>query len=441
MDLNTQSSVQKLQAALHARAKGAPAIRFHALYDKVYRMDFLKEAYARCKANKGASGVDHQRFEDIEEYGVEQWLEELSQDLRNGIYKPLPVRRVNIPKPDGKLRPLGIPVIRDRVAQMAAVLVLEPIFEADLQPEQHAYRRNHSAQDALRAVHNLLRCGHTQVIDADLSGYFDTIPHAELMQSLARRIVDGKMLHLIKMWLEAPVQEVDEKGHMQRTTRNRDEKKGTPQGAPISPLLSNVYMRRFILGWKQLGYEKRFRAFIVNYADDFVICCKGPAQTALLTMRSMMGKLRLTVNESKTHLRQAPQESFDFLGYTFGRCHAAKTGERYLGRTPSKKRVQRLIEKITDETSRSHLHEEAAQIVVRLNRIIRGWGNYFSGGTVSKVYGKIDYHARNRMRRWLRNKHKRPTINYQTYPDRVLHKELGLISLAAEMATTRARRA
>src|ERR1700740_2738301 len=316
MSLTTPFSVQKLQTALHAKAKESPSFRFHALYDKVYRKDVLAYAYERCQANGGAAGVDNQTFENIEAYGKERWLDELAQELKNRTYQPQPVRRVYIPKPDRKQRPLGVPAIKDRGAQMAAVLVLEPIFEADLQPEQYACRPDRSALDAVKHVHKLLNTGHGQIVDADLSGYFDSIPHPDLLQSVARRIVDGAMLHLIKMWLEAPVEETDEKGNKHRSTRNRDEGKGTPQGAPISPLLSNLYMRRFVLGWKKLGHEKRLAAYIVNYADDLVICWRGRAEEARATSGDIMGKLRLTVNETKTRGCKLPEEKFDFLGYT-----------------------------------------------------------------------------------------------------------------------------
>src|SRR5665811_2546386 len=250
MSLTTPTRVQKLQMALHAKAKESPDFRFYALYDKVYRKDVLAYAYERCKANAGAAGVDDQTFENIEQYGVERWLDELAQALKSRTYQPQPVRRVYIPKPDGKQRPLGIPSIRDRIVQTGAVLVLEPIFEADLQPEQYAYRADRSALDAVKHVHKLINTGHEEIVDADLSSYFDTVPHAELMKSVARRVVDGAMLHLIKMWLEAPVEETDERGNKRRSTRNRDEGRGTPQGSPISPLFSNLYMRRFVLGWK-----------------------------------------------------------------------------------------------------------------------------------------------------------------------------------------------
>jgi RNA-directed DNA polymerase len=226
MSLIPPEKLQKLQAALHAKAKASPDQRFHALYDKVCRPDVLAFAYERCRANGGAAGVDGQTFADIQKQGVAQWLGELAKELRDRTYRPSPVRRVYIPKPDGKQRPLGIPTVKDRVAQTAAMLVLEPIFEADLQPEQYAYRANRSALHAVEHVESLLRSGHTDVVDADLSGYFDSIPHAELMQCLRRRIVDGVMLHLLKMWLEMPVEEEDERGNKRRTTRNRDEGRG-----------------------------------------------------------------------------------------------------------------------------------------------------------------------------------------------------------------------
>ena len=239
-NLTTPASVQKLQTALHDKAKEAPDFRFHALYDKVYRKDVLAFAYDCCKANGGTAGVDGQTFEDIETYGRERWLDELAQELKSRTYQPLPVRRVYIPKPDGKQRPLGVPAIRDRAAEVAAVLVLEPIFEADLPPEQYAYRRDRSALDAVRRVHKLVNTGHGEIVDADLSSYFDTLPHSELLKSVARRVVDGAMLHLIKMWLEAPVEETDESGNKRRSTRNRDEGRGTPQGSPMTPRTQKI---------------------------------------------------------------------------------------------------------------------------------------------------------------------------------------------------------
>jgi group II intron reverse transcriptase/maturase len=424
-----------LQAALHAKAKGSPSYRFYALYDKVYRKDILVFAYDCCKSNQGAAGVDGQSFEDIEAYGLEPWLGELTQELRSRTYQPAAVRRVYIPKPDGKKRPLGIPTVKDRVVQMAAVLVLGAIFEADLQPEQYAYRPNSSALDAVRHVHKLLCTGHGQVVDADLSGYFDSIPHAELMRCVARRVSDGAMLHLIKMWLETPVEETDDRGRKQRTTRNKDQGRGTPQGAPISPALSNLYMRRFALGWKASGHDWRLDAHIVNYADDFVICCRGSAQAALNVMRDMMSKLKLTVNEAKTHVCQLPQETFDFLGYTFGRCHSPKTGRSYIGTKPSKKRIARVCEAVSEITDRKRTYQDPVEVVRQLNRTIGGWANYFCLGPVSRAYHAVEQHARNRLRQWLRKKHKMPGRATSQYPDEYLHQTLGLIELGERTAS------
>jgi RNA-directed DNA polymerase len=434
MNLATPSSVQKLQAALHDKAKGSPSFRFYALYDKVYRKDVLAFAYACCKANGGAAGVDDQTFEGIEEYGRERWLDELAEELRSRTYRPQPVRRVWIPKPDGKQRPLGVPTIRDRTVETAAVLVLEPIFEADLQPEQYAYRQDRSALDAVKHVHKLINTGHGEIVDADLSGYFDSIPHAELLRSVARRVVDGAMLHLIKMWLETPVEETDERGRKHRSTRNRDEGRGTPQGAPISPLLSNLYMRRFVLGWKQLGHEKRLRAYVVNYADDMVICCRGKAEEALTAMRGIMQKLKLTVNETKTRVCKLPEEKFDFLGYTFGRCYSPKTGRAYLGTVPSKKRVIRICDAISSETGRNKTLQDQEAMVGKLNRMMIGWANYFCLGPVSKAYRAVEQHARKRLRQWLCAKHKVSWPATRQFPEAALHDELGLVRL-----TTRTR--
>jgi len=360
MSLTTPLSVQKLQTALHDKAKGSPKFRFYALYDKVYREDVMAFAYECCKANRGAAGVDGQTFEDIEEYGVKKWLDELAQELKSRTYRPQPVRRVWIPKPDGKQRPLGVPAIKDRVAQTAAVLVLEPIF---------------------------------------------------------------------KMWLEAPVEETDEKGNKHRSTRNRDEGRGTPQGAPISPLLSNLYMRRFVLGWKKLGHEKRLAAHIVNYADDLVICCRGRAEEALAIMRDIMTKLKLTVNETKTRVCKLPEEKFDFLGYTFGRCYSPKTGRAYMGAAPSKKRVIRICEAISGMTGRDQTQLDQEMVVTKLNRTMIGWANYFCLGPVSTAYQAVDQHARNRLLQWLCAKHKLVWPAAKRFPETSLHDVLGLVCL------------
>ena len=429
MSLSTPESVQKLQAALHDKAKKSPDFRFYALYDKVYRKDVLTFAYECSKANGGTAGVDDQTFEDIEAYGAERWLDELTQVLKSRTYRPLPVRRVFIPKPGGQQRPLGVPAIRDRTVMMAAVLVLDPIFEADLQPEQYAYRRGRSALDAVRHVHKLINTGHGEIVDADLAGYFDSLPHSELLKSVARRVVDGAMLHLIKMWLKAPVEETDDRGKKHRSTRNRDEGRGSPQGSPISPLLSNLYMRRFVLGWKKLGHEKRLGAYIVNYADDLVICCRGRAEEALATMRVMMTKLKLTVNETKTRVSKLPEEKFDFLGYTFGRCYSPKTGRAYLGTVPAKKRVIRICQAISGETGRNRTQLDHKTVVTKLNQMMNGWANYFCLGPVSKAYRAVDRHTCKRLRQWLCAKHKTARLASRKYSDAYLHDRFGLVRL------------
>lgn len=429
MSLAPPEKLQKLRAALHAKAKASPNQRFHALYDKVYRADILVHAYACCRANGGAAGVDGQTFADIETYGRERWLGELAESLRVKTYRPSPVRRVWIPKPDGKQRPLGVPTIKDRVAQTAALLVIEPIFEADLQPEQYAYRSERSALDAVNHVRILLDRGYTQVVDADLSGYFDSIPHAELMRCLARRIVDGALLHLIKLWLEAPVEELDERGNRQRTTRNKDDGRGTPQGAPLSPLLANLYMRRFVLGWKKLGHEARLKAHVVNYADDFVICCRGTADEAVTVMRNMMAALKLTVNETKTQVRQIPAETFDFLGYTFGLHWAHRTRRKLLCGAPSRKRVVRVCQHISALTDRRRSSLAPAELVTELNRVLRGWAGYFCLGPVSDAYRAVNAHVRYRFRRWWGAKHKTRSFGPCWYWSPWLERTFGLLQL------------
>jgi RNA-directed DNA polymerase len=434
----TPASVQKLQTALHAKAKESPSFRFYALYDKVYRKDVLAFAYACCRANGGAAGVDGQRFEDIEAYGVERWLDELAQELKSRTYQPLPVR-AGVHTEAGREAAAVGSARHPGSVEMAAVLVLEPIFEADLQPEQYAYRRDRSALDAVKRVDKLIYAGHQEIVDADLSSYFDSIPHAELLKSVARRVVDGAMLHLIKMWLEAPVEETDEHGNQHRSTRNRDDGRGTPQGAPkgapISPLLSNLYMRRFVLGWKQLGHEKRLKAYIINYADDLVICCRARADEALVTMRSMMSKLKLTVNETKTRVCRLPEEKFDFLGYTFGRCYSPKTGRAYWGTTPSKKRVQRLCKAISEMTRRSQTQQDAATLVDALNRKINGWANYFCLGPVSPAYRAVEQHTCRRLRQWLCVKHKERGGGNTRFPQKALHQKFGLVRLTTRTAS------
>jgi len=430
MSLQTPEKIRKLQEALHAKAKGSPSYRFYLLYDKLYRQDVLDYAYRLCRRNGGAAGVDGQGFEAINRYGSERWLGELAEELRSKRYKPSAVKRVYIPKANGKQRPLGIPTIRDRVVQTAAVVVIGPIFEADLQPEQYAYRPGRSALDAIRCAHGLINKGCTEVVDADVSSYFDTIPHGQLMKSVARRISDRHVLHLIKMWLMVAVEEEDGRGGTRRTTLSKGTKRGIPQGAPISPLLSNLYMRRLVLGWKVLGHRDRLDAHIVNYADDLLICCrKGRGREAHRAAARILERLGLRLNEVKTHICRVPDQSVDFLGYTIGRCYLPGTGRAYIGTRPSRGSVKRLTRSISTLTSRRWLLLDADKVVQRLNKLLTGWSNYFMLGPVSKAYKAVDRHASSRLRRWLCCKHKQPGKGIARYPDEYLYRFLGLVRL------------
>jgi RNA-directed DNA polymerase len=429
-NLSTPKSVQKLQTALHAKAKSEAGYRFYALYDKIFREDILEHAYAQCRSNKGAPGVDGQDFPQVEEYGVGRWLGELALALKEESYRPDPIRRVFIPKANGNLRPLGISTLRDRVCMTAVRLVLDPIFEADLPPEQYAYRAGRNAQQAVIDVKDTLFHNHPDVVDADLADYFGSIPHADLMRSLARRIVDPRVLHLIKMWLECAVEETDDRGRKARSTETKDSGRGIPQGSPISPLLANLYMRRFVLGWKKLKLDKSLGTRIVTYADDLVILCRrGNAEEAVTRMRDLMGKLKLTVNEEKTRICKVPEGSFDFLGYTFGRLYKRTTGKAYIGMRPSKKSIRHMIDIVHELTAEATVWQDTTALVGKLNRALRGWANYFQVGMTTRAYRAIDTCTTKRLSRWLRNKHKNRRRGVGGYLDSYLYETLGLVRL------------
>ena len=428
--LTGSDKVRKLQTVLHAKAKEEPGLRFHALIDKVWRADFLMEAWAQVRRNGGSAGVDGETVKSVESYGVDRWLGELARDLKDGTYTPKPVRQVLIPKKQpGKFRPLGIPCIRDRVAQTSAMLVLTPIFEADLQPEQYAYRPERSALDAVKRADRLIHTGHSEVVDCDLSNYFGEIPHAEILKSLARRISDGRMLGLIKAWLEMPVEEDDGKGGKRRTNRARKERKGTPQGAPISPLLSNIYMRRFILGWKARGHAQRFCAEIVNYADDLCVLGKAPAAEILTAVKRLMDGLKLPVNEQKTRCLRCPDKPIEFLGYRIGRSYSPKGTGAFLCPRPSKASVQSICRRISDMTAPRHGYKSVEVMVEGLNRTMSGWANYFSLGHVSPAYSAVNRHTGKRLRQWLGRKHQTRQWRFVRFSDQRLQEEYGLTRL------------
>ena len=429
--LTAPQRVRRLQAALHAKAKESPSGRFHTLSDKVWRADVLVVAWGEVRGHGGAPGVDGETVADIEARGLERWLGGLARELKEGTYRPQAVRRVWIAKKQrGKYRALGIPCLRDRVAQTAALMVLSSIFEADLAPEQYTYRPGRSAQDAVKRAHRLVSTGHCEVVDADLSDYFGQIPHAELLKCVARRVSDGRMLGWVKAWLEMAVEEDDGRGGIRRTNRARRERKGTPQGAPISPLLSNLYMRRFILGWKVLGYARLFEAGIVNYADDIVILGKESAATMREAVEDVMKRLKLPLNAEKTRCARVPQESFDFLGYRVGRNYRRDTGRAYLGTRPTPASVQSICRRVSELTARRYGLLDPEVVVGRLNRLMTGWANYFHLGQVSPAYAAVDRHATRRLRQWLCRKHKVRTGSYVHFPDKRLWSEMGLTRLA-----------
>jgi RNA-directed DNA polymerase len=431
VSLETPIKIREFQRKLYMKAKQEPAYRFYLLYDKVYREDVLTHAYAMAKANGGAPGVDGENFAGIEAAGRERWLAALRQELIEARYRPQAVRRVMIPKATGGQRPLGIPTIRDRVVQTAAKLVVEPIWEAGLEPNAYGYRPKRSAQDAVQKVHESLQQGYTEVVDADLSKYFDTIPHAELMQCAARCMVDRRMLCLIKMWLRAPVMEQDKKGNWHNLGSNQ---RGTPQGGVISPLLANLYMNRFLKYWRQQGKGEEYRAVVVAYADDFVILTKRSperrsAEAARDWTQKVMGRIGLTLNEQKTSIRDAWKEDFDFLGYTFGPRYSWWNGKPYLAARPSKKSIQRLTKGVSEllQPREKGPWEEVRE---RLNAKLRGWQNYFSYGTLARAYQIGNHHVERRVRNFLRQRHHHSTKGTRRFPSGEIFGRLGVYRLA-----------
>lgn len=440
--LKTPEIIRTLQRKLYRKAKQEPACRFHALYDKVYRADILSHAYALVRANKGSAGIDGVTFAAIEEQeGITAFIAELEEALRNKTYKPDPVKRVMIPKADGSQRPLGIPTIRDRVAQMAAKLVIEPIFEADFCETSYGFRPKKSAHAAVDDVAYAMNTGYTEVIDADLSKYFDTIPHANLMAVVAERICDGAILHLIQMWLKAPVVEVDKDGTKRNIGGGKANRKGTPQGGVISPLLSNLYLHLLDRIWERNNLQQRLGARIVRYADDIVLLCRrGQSGQVMTVLRQILERLELTLNEAKTKIVNAYKGKFDFLGFTIWMGKSRRTGRLYPHVQPSKKAEQKVKDRITELTRRERTVMPLEWVVNKTNAMVRGWVGYFHYRNCSQTLSRIRNHLEQRLNTHLRKRHKVRDRNagYVRFPSRSLYEKYGLYKVPTSAGWKRA---
>ena len=438
--LVTPEKIRILQRKLYTKAKQEPGYRFYALYDKVYRADILRHAYKLVRSNKGSPGIDGVSFEAIDaEEGVEMFLEGLAEEVKNKTYQPLPVRRVMIPKSDGSQRPLGIPTVRDRVVQMAVKLIIEPICEAGFCECSYGFRPKRSAHDAVDDVANTLHRGYSQVIDADLSKYFDTIPHAKLLAVVAERIADGGILHLIKQWLKAPVIEKGKDGK-DRSSGGKGNRRGTPQGGVISPLLANLYLHLVDRTWKRQGLEDKYACRLVRYADDMVLLCAQDTERPLSMLKQLLEHLDLQLNETKTTIVNAREESFDFLGFEIRIHRSFQSGKSYPHVQPGKRAVKAIKAKLTQLTGRKLTPIPLPTVMQRLNQSLRGWAGYFDYRNSTKVMGRVRWHAEERLRTHMRKRHKVRIRNsgYYRFPNNVLYERLGLFKLPTSAPWKRA---
>ncbi len=424
-EIETPDKVRKLQRTLYRKAKAEPNYRFWSLYGELSRMNLLEHALKLVARNGGAPGIDGQTVTEISatEQTKHQWLEAVQRELQNQTYRPSPVRRVYIPKGDGGQRPLGIPTVKDRVVQMTALLVLSPVFEADFHPNSFGFRPRCNAHQALDAIIDALRDGKLEVVDADLTKYFDTIPHTKLMRLLAKRISDGSMLGLLRQWLEAPVVEEGADGK-QRVLPNRQ---GVPQGGVISPLLANVYLNA--LDWAVNNPKEKSQPVMVRYADDLVILCEPGQGDQLHARLSRWLEARgLKLNEEKTR-RVHSRAAFNFLGFTVRWQPSRRSGRWYAHVEPSAKSRRRLHDKVREHLNHWTLHRSISQSVYELNRVLRGWGQYFHYRNSSRVFGKTNQWVADRLRRWLWRKQRRTKALWEAFPDSLLYERYELWEL------------
>lgn len=426
---DSKERVRALQRKLYRKAKQEPEFRFYSLYDKIFRSDVLQTAYDLVKQNKGSPGIDGVTFESIEQQkGKQDYLLALQERLKGNSYQAGSIKRVDIPKGNGETRPLGIPCIEDRIVQRAVKLIIEPIFEAGFSDNNYGFRPKRSAHQALDKITEALQQGHTQVIDADLSKYFDTIVHEKLMKAVAQRIADKRILGLLNQWLKAVIIKVDKDGKKKVIGGGRKNNTGTPQGGVISPLLANIYLNILDRIWDKHEIAKKYHAKLIRYADDLVILCAKGTDTSLTLLKNILNKLELQLNEGKTNIKDARVDKFNFLGFKIGVVKSQRTGKRFPLVEPSSKSMKAVKQKIKSLTQRKMNPIPMNDIVKNLNASVRGWCNYFHYGNGHRKIKQVKYYMEESLRSQLRYRHrvKNRGASYHKFPRTYLYDFLGL---------------